>query len=168
MEVLIILVGVLSDTHIPARAQHIPEIVLHTFQEREVDLILHAGDLAEETVLYTLEDIARVEAVAGNMDPSFLQRSLGTKKILTLGNFKVGLFHGFGGLGSTEMQAQRFLIDCDCVVFGHTHSPTNRRVEKKLLFNPGSPTDKRNEERYSFGLLRIQEEIEGEILYFDR
>jgi hypothetical protein len=36
-----------------------------------------------------------------------------------------------------------------------------------LMFNPGSPTDKRRQPRYSFGLLSLYDRIEGRIVYFD-
>ena len=42
-------IGVISDTHIPSRCLHVPEIVMERF--KGVDLILHAGDLTELSVL---------------------------------------------------------------------------------------------------------------------
>jgi putative phosphoesterase len=37
------LIGLISDTHIPDRARQLPDNVLEAF--KDVDLILHAGDL---------------------------------------------------------------------------------------------------------------------------
>lgn len=160
-----IFIGVISDTHIPTRAPGLPEQVQETFQG--VDLILHAGDLVQPEVLYQLEDLAEVQAVAGNMDPPFLQQTLGTVKSFHFKGFRIGLLHGQGDRKKTERLALRTFKGFDCIVYGHSHAPCNRWEKGTLLFNPGSPTDKRFEARYSLGLLRLYEEIKGEIIYFD-
>jgi hypothetical protein len=54
-------------------------------------------------------------------------------------------------------------MDSDIIVFGHTHRPFNEKVSDKLFFNPGSPTDKRLEKNYTFGIIEIEEEIKAEI-----
>ena len=36
-------------------------------------------------------------------------------------------------------------------------------VSDKLFFNPGSPTDKRLEKHYTFGIIEIGDKIEAEI-----
>ena len=59
-------IGVLSDTHIPKAAQDLPEKVYKEL--RNVDMIFHAGDLVEISVLKKLQDIAPTLAVCGNMD----------------------------------------------------------------------------------------------------
>ena len=60
------LIGLISDTHIPDRAKEIPQKVFDAFSE--VDLILHAGDLTSLKVIEDLEKIAPVMAIQGNMD----------------------------------------------------------------------------------------------------
>ena len=50
------LIGLISDTHIPDRAREIPQKVFETFDN--VDLILHAGDLTSPKVIEELEKIA--------------------------------------------------------------------------------------------------------------
>ena len=60
------LIGVISDTHIPYRATNIPKKVFEEF--KDVDLILHAGDIEELSVLDELKKIAPVKAVNGNCD----------------------------------------------------------------------------------------------------
>ncbi|NLJ25093.1 MAG: YfcE family phosphodiesterase, partial [Firmicutes bacterium] len=59
-------IGVLSDTHIPVRARHLPAEIFIAFTG--VDLILHAGDIKEWSVIQELSTLAPVEAVFGNMD----------------------------------------------------------------------------------------------------
>ncbi|NTW68137.1 MAG: metallophosphoesterase family protein, partial [Nitrospirae bacterium] len=53
-------VGIISDTHVPGAASSLPPAVFEIF--RSVDLILHAGDIVQASVLDELEAIAPVEA----------------------------------------------------------------------------------------------------------
>ena len=58
--------GVISDTHLGDPGRSLPTEIFPIF--RGVDLILHAGDLTSMHVVLSLEEIAPVEAVHGNMD----------------------------------------------------------------------------------------------------
>ena len=49
------LIGLISDTHIPDRARELPKNVISSFEN--VDLILHAGDLTSTKVIDELEKI---------------------------------------------------------------------------------------------------------------
>ncbi|HHX78070.1 MAG TPA: metallophosphoesterase family protein, partial [Firmicutes bacterium] len=143
--------GVISDTHIPRRAKKIPDEVYRVFAG--VDMIIHAGDLADGRVLKELSLLAPVEAVAGNMDPPELSGELGYKKMLTVEKVKIGLTHGSGDHGTTLLRAYNTFRDesPDCIVFGHSHQPYNDMYRGVLLFNPGSPTDKRRQPFPSVG-----------------
>ncbi|MCR3922420.1 MAG: metallophosphatase family protein [Firmicutes bacterium] len=160
-------IGVLSDTHIPTRARQLPPALFTIFAG--VDLILHAGDLAEEHVLEDLAAIAPVEAVAGNMDSIAIQQRLGNTKILELAGYRIGLVHGH--LGSNRNKTPQRALETfateqvDCVVFGHSHQPYRQTSTGVLLFNPGSPTDRRREPRHSCGLLTLGSTIEAEHIY---
>ncbi len=162
-------IGVLSDTHIPNRARSLPPELFDAFQG--VDMILHAGDLVQEEVLLDLMALAPVEAVAGNMDPPHLEKRLGERKLLQIAGLRIGLTHGHGPRGKIMERAyQAFASESpDCVVFGHSHQPCNIRYRGVLLFNPGSPTDRRREKYPSCGLLTIAgSSISGEILLFKK
>jgi predicted phosphodiesterase len=51
------------------------------------------------------------------------------------------------------------------VIFGHSHIPWNEDADGLLLFNPGSPTWKRQAPITSMCLLWIENgEVEGEIV----
>jgi uncharacterized protein len=159
-------IGVLSDTHIPLRARILPPVLFELFAG--VNLILHAGDLIDEQVIKDLSAIAPVEAVAGNLDGRDLALRLGRKKILSLSGFSIGLIHGDAGRGSkTPARALAAFNgdNVDCVVFGHSHQPYCRLENGVLLFNPGSPTDRRREPRHSCGILTLSRDISPEILY---
>ncbi|MBS4032098.1 MAG: metallophosphoesterase family protein [Clostridiales bacterium] len=161
-------IGVVSDTHIPNRARILPARLFELLDG--VDMILHAGDIVEAWVLQELTALAPVEAVAGNMDPLELVNRLGRKKTLSLAGFKLGLIHGdHGSIRSKTPQRalQAFSEDdVNCVVFGHSHQPYCQKENGILLFNPGSPTDRRREPRFSCGILTLEKDIRGEILFF--
>ncbi|AZR73810.1 YfcE family phosphodiesterase [Anoxybacter fermentans] len=161
------MIGVLSDTHIPRRAEGLPKEVIQGF--KGVDLILHAGDIVEESVLKELEEIAPVYAVYGNCDPPELREKLPAKRIVEYAGFKIGLVHYSSPYGNTLGRLLETFEDdeVDAIVFGHSHRPYNDRVNGILIFNPGSPTDKRFEVFYSYGLLIPQEKkLIGKVKYF--
>ncbi len=159
-------IGVLSDTHIPKKAKTLPEIVVETF--KNVDHIIHAGDIMSMDVISKLEELAPVTAVAGNTDPLEIFERYGEKKILTLGDFKFGIFHGHGNKGKTVDRAMECFRndEVNCIIFGHSHIPYCELNKGILLFNPGSPTDKRRNKQYSFGIIDIDKTISPTIIYF--
>lgn len=160
-------IGIIADTHIPGRRSRLPGVVAETFAG--VDLILHAGDINHLSVLRDLNTIAPTFAVAGNSDPPGLQEALGYQRVFDLAGYRIGLTHGHRGPGRTtpERAWRTFGGRMDVVVFGHSHQPLDQWRESCLLLNPGSPTDKRRERRYSLAILTLTEEINSGIVYFD-
>ncbi|MEW6623853.1 MAG: metallophosphoesterase family protein [Bacillota bacterium] len=160
------IIGVLSDTHVPSRAKAIPKQVYSGF--KKVDLILHAGDACEIHVLKELELVAPVKAVAGNMDGWDVKEKFPRRQIIDIGHFKVGLIHGDGATDSTLQRAMTAFAgdNVDCIVFGHSHQAYLQLHRNVLMFNPGSPTDKRRSKYFSYGLLKIGDSISGKIVYF--
>lgn len=157
-------IGVISDTHVPRMAQDIPRVVYEGF--KDVNLILHAGDLTELKFLEKLKKFKDVIAVSGNMDAEEIKQILKPKETFKAGNFRIGLIHGWG---HPEGMSERLLTEfkgekIDCLVFGHSHSPMNERRGGKLFFNPGSPTDKIFAPYNSYGILEINDTITGKII----
>ncbi len=159
-------IGVLSDTHIPKKAKALPPVVLSAFTG--VDHIIHAGDIMSLSVLRQLEALAPVTAVAGNIDPPETRQQLGEKKILTLGGFRIGVVHGHGSSGSTVSRSLKSFEDeaVDCIIFGHSHIPYNQFHGRILMFNPGSPTDKRRCSRFSFGIIELNDTLKVSHIFF--
>jgi putative phosphoesterase len=58
--------------------------------------------------------------------------------------------------------------DVDCIIFGHSHIPFCEYINGILMFNPGSPTDKRRNELYSFGILELGEVIKAKLIFFEK
>lgn len=156
-------IGVISDTHIPQVAPRIPQEIYNVF--KGIDLILHAGDLTEISVLGELKKLAETQAVYGNMDEPDVRKILPVKRIIEVGKFTIGLIHGNGPPFNLISKVRKeFFQKVDVIVFGHSHSPVNEVREGILFFNPGSPTDKTFAKYNSYGLLTIDDGIKGEIV----
>ena len=155
-------VGVISDTHVPAIVAALPPVIFDIFMD--VELIIHAGDLVELSVLDELRAIAPVEVVAGNMDTREIQQSLPTKKIIEIGKYRVGLIHGQGKVEGQMERIRKEFDSVDLIVFGHSHTPFWGKVGDVLFLNPGSPTDKRWAPYNSVAILNAGEKLHAEII----
>lgn len=146
--------GLIADTHCPTRTTLLPyEAIEHAF--RDVDGILHAGDIESQEVLDTLSGIAPTRAVRGEEDGIRLP----DKHILTFGDVRVGLIHGnrhpliesyfrfqrklgniyAGGRHLLETLPARFEDDAvDVIVFGHLHTAMCIERDGVMLVNPGA------------------------------
>ena len=132
------LIGLISDTHIPDRARVIPEKVLASF--KDVDLIIHAGDLTTTRVIDELEEIAPVIAIQGNMD-RVAGLKLPNAKVIEAEGVKIGVVHGevYPRGDTQQLLYLARQLDVKILVSGHSHQPKIEQVEDVLLLNPGSP-----------------------------
>lgn len=163
-----ITIGVIADTHIPRRGKRLSDVILQKLAG--VDMIIHAGDLCRDYVIYELEEIAPVYAVLGNNDDEYLEAMLPLKRIIHVEQCNIGIIHGHNYSGTAAINATKAFKEdnVDCVVFGHSQIPVNKVLDNVLYFNPGSAMDKRRQEKYTFGILRvIGKNITGEIIEFD-
>jgi putative phosphoesterase len=164
-------VGVVSDTHLPRFGDRLPAGLCRGLDEERVELILHLGDFTGPKIPRLLEALAPLEAVAGNNDPPALVRRFGRRKIVTLGGVRIGLVHGDGTHGTTMSRSLRSFEEdaVDVICFGHSHQPVCERRGEIWLVNPGSPTDKRTQTRYSYAVLEIeQSRVVPRLVFFDR
>jgi putative phosphoesterase len=148
-------VGVISDTHVPARAARVPEAALRAFEAAGVELILHAGDLSSLAVLDQLAAYAPVEAVQGNVELAEVVARLPPTRELLIGGCAIGLVHDLGERRRYAQTARRLFPDARVVVFGHSHVPMVEDANGLLLLNPGSATDRRGQPRCTVALLTI-------------
>jgi hypothetical protein len=120
------------------------------------------------SVIDELEQLAPVHAVYGNNDVAATKTALPQVQRIPVEDCILGLTHGdIGNLAhckprdKTPDKALSHFVDdpVDCVVFGHSHRSLIDWREmahgRVLLFNPGSPTDRRYGPHLSCGLLRI-------------
>jgi len=158
-------IGVISDTHIPEKAQTLPKPVLEAL--RQVDMIIHAGDLTSPELLVELKRICpNVKAVYGNMDSFEVRKSLPDKQLLELKGFKIGITHGYGHPNQIiDIVTQAFQEEKpDMIIFGHSHTALNMKKGKTIYFNPGSPTDNIFSPYKSYGIIEVSDKLEAKII----
>ena len=160
-------IAVLSDTHLPD-SDDAHDYLLNLVEDvlAPVDMILHAGDLVAPKLLNAFDGYP-VHAVRGNMDPA--TPGVPIKKIIAVGDFTIGMIHGWGSPDGIEERAYAEFtsVSIDCMIYGHTHRPVCHRRDGVLFFNPGSATDRRSMAYHSVGLLEIGREIKGTIIRLD-
>jgi uncharacterized protein len=155
------LAAVIADTHMPRRARSLPEGLIPHLQR--ADLILHAGDLMDPTLLEELAAYAPTRAVRGNLDPS--EAGLPEMLEFEFGGARVAMTHDSGAKRGRRSRMQRRFPEARVVVFGHSHIPWLEDQDGLLLLNPGSPTDRRRQPNHTFALLRAEDgEVMAEIL----
>lgn len=120
------LIGVISDTH-----GYLPSGVAKAF--KKVDLIVHAGDIGDATVLAKLEKIAPVLAVRGNMDYGNWVSQLPSTEIIEIGHMALAVTHIASRLNQEPQKA-----GYRAVISGHTHQPDVYKKNGITFINPGS------------------------------
>ncbi len=162
-------IGLVADTHVrPRGARRLPPEVPDLFLRSRVGLILHAGDASTVAVLRTLGQIAPVLAVVGNNDDPELVEALPETIEFGVGRFTFALLHGHRGGRTARAAARRYAGRVDCVVYGHSHIPRQEVEEGTLLFNPGSPTDRRWQTHFGLGLIRVEpDRVVPDLVLFD-
>jgi uncharacterized protein len=142
--------GVISDTHGQLRPA-----VFDVF--REVDHILHAGDVGPPAILDELETIAPVTAVYGNTDGLELRGKLPPVATVELDGFNIVVTHG-DQLGTPNPENLHAAFpDAEIIVFGHTHRPVLTLVDVVVtVMNPGGAGPRRFNLPASVGILELE------------
>jgi uncharacterized protein len=155
------LAAVIADTHMPRRARTLPESLIPHLER--ADLILHAGDLMDPTLLEELAAYAPIRAVRGNLDPP--EARLPETLEFEFGGARVAMTHDSGTKRGRRSRMRRRFPEARVVVFGHSHVPWLEDQDGFLLLNPGSPTDRRRQPDHTFALLQAEDgEVAAEIL----
>ena len=143
--------GLISDTHMPARWPELPTSIADIFTG--VDLILHAGDVGELWVLDQLSRIAPVVAVHGNDETLAATRALPYQQLVTVGGQRIVLTHAHYPDRAEELASRKNdaweptlqrradfgkAHGAGIVVFGHTHVPMALEFDGMWLVNPGA------------------------------
>jgi uncharacterized protein len=159
--------ALISDTHIfPSGQRQLPGQVLDLFGRAGVDQIIHAGDIACQTVLDELAAIAPVLAVRGNNDHGEFGKRLPLMIELIVGDQLVRVTHGHGGRSARSV-ATSVAHGAGCVIYGHSHIPMVERAGGAVLVNPGSPCDRRWHPHFGVAFLEIGvERIRPELILF--
>lgn len=163
-------IGAIADTHIldGSGSRPFPVEALALFRRFHVDLIVHAGDIAVQSVLDRLGTVAPVLAVRGNNESLELWERLPERMILTVGPHTIGLVHGYGGTTARATARQAFGKPVELVIYGHSHIPMIEEADGVVYFNPGSATDRRWSPHFGIGVVTIDDRgIRPELILFD-
>jgi len=144
--------ALISDTHLPRGTRRLPDACVERL--RAADLIVHAGDLVRTEVLDALEALGPpVHAVLGNVDEPALGARLPAELRLDVDGVRLAVVHDAGPAQGRAARLRRRFPDADAVVFGHSHIPLHEvGPDGLVLFNPGSPTDRRRQPRHTMGV----------------
>ena len=115
--------AILSDTHGLLR----PEV---TEQLKNVDAILHGGDINKQSIVDALEQYAPLYVVRGNNDKEWAQH-IPHDRTVALGGLVFFLVHN-------QKDVPADLSGVDVVVFGHSHKYSQTEKGGVLWLNPGS------------------------------
>jgi putative phosphoesterase len=145
-------IGLVSDTHIPESRPELWPQVYHAF--RDVDAILHAGDIHDLSVIDYLGELAPVYAARGNGDDGSGGRPIQPHDsrlreawVIEFNGLRIGMTHDlpipeFPPHLTLERAVKRYFGDAklDVLVYGDTHVEAIDTVGGALCVNPGSPT----------------------------
>ncbi len=147
-------VVVLADTHIRRGSTRRLSDAVYAHLDR-ADLILHAGDVVVDDVLDELRGFATVHAVLGNNDVE-LVGLLPETRVFDVDGVRIAMIHDSGPATGRAGRLRRRFPDAGVVVFGHSHIPWDTDgLDGQVLFNPGSPTERRAQPHRTLGTLDI-------------
>ena len=142
--------GIISDTHGLLR----PE-VFEVF--RDVDQILHAGDIGELSLLTELEAIAPVLAVFGNTDGFEVRARIPEVIETRIEGFDFLVVHGHQVGSPTPEKLNAKWPAADVIIFGHTHRPLLTLVDQVVtVMNPGGAGARRFDFPASVGIMELE------------
>ena len=119
-------IGLIADTHGLLRPEALKAL-------GGVDLIIHAGDVGREDILKTLEQLAPVYAVRGNVDHGRWAEALPVSRRVDVGEVCLYAYHGHETPNSDPAAT-----GCRVVVSGHSHKAKAKTHDGILYLNPGS------------------------------
>ena len=142
--------GIISDTHGLLR----PE-VFDVF--RQVDHILHGGDVGKWEVMIDLQGIAPVTAVYGNVDPPEIRSRLPQVASAELDGFEIVVTHGDQFGHPTPEKLHAAFPRAEIIVYGHTHRPLLELVDRTVtVLNPGGAGPARFGLPPSVGIMELE------------
>lgn len=147
-------IAIVSDTHMPKGRRELPEECVRIC--READLIVHAGDFMEASVLEMFRGFGPpLVAAHGNVDSGELRRWLPEQASFEVEQVRIGLVHDSGPKKGRLARMRAMFPDENAVIFGHSHLPLHEEEDGFQIFNPGSPTERRRSPFKSMGAARV-------------
>jgi len=129
-------IGLISDTHSYLDS----EIVQHF---KDCDEIWHAGDIGDISVIHSLEKIALVRAVFGNIDGNDIRKQFKEHLMFSIQGLKIWITHigGYPGNNNRDLKSKIHHLKPDLFICGHSHilKITRDPIIKNLIhMNPGA------------------------------
>ncbi|MDX1670758.1 MAG: metallophosphoesterase [Balneolaceae bacterium] len=135
------LIGIISDTH-----DHVPHTqeAVEQFRQRDVDLVLHAGDYCSPFIIPHFEGL-NFKGILGNNDGdlhTLMQKfdDIGAELAggfleLEAGGLSIAMYHGtHEGITNSLHRSGNY----DVVISGHTHEQVNSKMGNTQVINPGT------------------------------
>ena len=132
------LVLVVGDMFVPQRSQDIDPQFKTILIPNKLQHVLSLGNIGSRESYDWLKSLSNdFHSVKGDFD----EGDMPEKKIVTIGEFKIGMIHGHQILpwGNTDsLSAIQRELDCDILLSGNTHEINVKVLDNKLYINPGS------------------------------
>ena len=130
------------------------------------DVIIHAGDVTDASILAALEEFAPVRAVLGNNDRGMI---LPERFVVELDGCEIAAVHDSGAATGRTARLRRWFPQADVVVFGHSHLPWHeidvRASDGHLQHhvNPGSAMQRRAAPHHTAAVVQLNDGTVAEI-----
>ena len=132
------LVLVVSDMFVPHRSQDIDPQFKTILIPNKLQHVLSLGNIGSRESYDWLKTLSNdFHSVKGDFD----EGDMPDKKVVTIGEFKIGMIHGHQVLpwGNTDsLSSIQRELDCDILLYGNTHEVNVKVLDNKLYINPGS------------------------------
>ena len=132
------LVLVVSDMFVPHRSQDIDPQFKTILIPNKLQHVVCLGTIGSRESYDWLKTLSNdFHSVKGDFD----EGDMPDKKVVTIGEFKIGMIHGHQVLpwGNTDsLSSIQRELDCDILLYGNTHEVNVKVLDNKLYINPGS------------------------------
>ena len=132
------LVLVVGDMFVPQRSQDIDPQFKTILIPNKLQHVLSLGNIGSHESYDWLRTLSNdFHSVKGDFD----EGDMPDRKVVTIGEFKIGLVHGHQILpwGNVEsLSSVQRELDCDILLSGNTHQTNVTVLDNKLYINPGS------------------------------
>jgi putative phosphoesterase len=166
--------AVIADTHVPDRVDGLHPKLLPLLESTGIDVILHCGDVIDNTIVDQFSKIKPVLTVLGNRDAFFSKATHPFKRLIKVYEKKIGMYHGFLSIKHYFPDKLQYIVQgyffekyyqigqelfptADILCFGHTHTAEIRRYNKQLVINPGTAGPRSMNGGSSFAILNINQ-----------
>ena len=132
------LVLIVGDMFVPQRAPDIDPQFKSILIPNKLQYVLSLGNIGSRESYDWLRSLSNdFHGVKGDYDTD----NFPEKKVVTIGEFKIGMIHGHQVLPWNDTESLSYLareLDCDIFLSGNTHQIGVKVLDNKLYLNPGS------------------------------